>query len=197
MTPSVPALLMAALGVGILTGCPADKRPTPVPTPSGPPDPDVEYLRLAVLAELALLSSYDDPAAPADLAPFLAEARTHHQDHLAALVEVARASGLPVPSTVSPSPAAPSPGAPPPRGPQLSPPKDAVDLARRLVALERRSSDWGLSVIPAVRRPEVALLAAQVAASEAQHATALFTALREGLVRRVPRPTPTVAPTSP
>lgn len=192
----MPALLAAALGAGVLAGCSATE-PSPTPSPSATPDPDADYLQRAVAAEIALLASYDDPASSvADLSPLVAEARAHHQQHLTALIDSARAAGLPVPTTSSPTPSAVTSGAPAePRGPQLAPAEDAVDLARRLVAIERRSSEFGRDALPTIRRPVLAVLAAQIAASEGQHATALFTALREGQIRRTSRPSPAPAAT--
>ena len=192
MTPAVPALIAAAVGAGVLVGCTAD--PTPVPDPSGsvsPPtlDPDAAALVAAHAREVALLATYADPlTVTPGLTPAADEARVHHVLHLRAIEALMREPALVVATSASPSAAAsatPAPSAP-----------DAVALARSLLAAERTAADAGIVAVGSGVASAIRRLLAEIAASEAQHATALYIALREGTIRRAPaaRPAPTASP---
>lgn len=184
VTPTVPALLVSALGVGALVGCTDRGRPGPIPSSSpATPDPDAPALIAALAREEALLAAYDVISGDPVLQSQVDAARAHHSAHRDALRAVAERIGVPTAATPSTS-AIPTPVV------------DPVTTARGLVDLERRSSEAGVLSAGAAATAPIARLLAEVAASEAQHATALFIALREGQLRR-PAPGVAASPAAP
>ncbi|HVE99662.1 MAG TPA: hypothetical protein VNA12_10840 [Mycobacteriales bacterium] len=188
MTPAVTALVLAALGTGVLAGCSADGDPAPGPSATPSPAADSAVVRRALDRERALLAAYDPAASFADptLASLGAAARAHHDLHLAALLEIASRLGISTSETPS---AAASAGLPTPPAAV-----DDVAAARRILALEAGSGEIAVREVHASADARVARLVAQIGASEAQHATALYLALREGQIRRREAPLATPAP---
>ncbi|HVF19348.1 MAG TPA: ferritin-like domain-containing protein [Mycobacteriales bacterium] len=191
MTPAVPALLVAAVGAGVLVGCTGDGGPAPDQTASpgttsGSPavDRDTAALLAAHAREVALLAAYDDPlTAATGLVTAADEARVDHLLHLRAIESML--------GTATPSPSAS------PTPPTAGGPADAVAVARALLAAERTAADAGITAVGDGISARIRRLLAEIAASEAQHATALYTGLREGIVRRgpsSPSPLPTGTP---
>ena len=151
------ALLTAALGVAVLSGCTATRRtapPAPSPTPSPLAHPDVAVLVEWGEAERALAFRYAPLVkAVAALAPLRANhlARAEAVDeHLARL-----GGGTPSPGAVV------NPSAPP------------ATLAKALAKLERDHAARCLSVLARVRDADVAVLGAELAAGARQHAVLL------------------------
>jgi len=187
VTPAVPALLAAAVGAGVLAGCTSPTGPGPAPSASGArdTDPDTAAIEAARLRELALLAAYDDPVtASSGLSAAADEARVHHVLHLRALDALMATVGAPLAAATSAGAVAPVASTGPPGTPAV--PTDAVAVARRLLAAERAAADAGLIAVGDVTGPVLRRLLAEVAASEAQHATALYLGLREGIIRRAP-----------
>jgi len=205
VTTAVPALLLAAVGVGVLAGCTDGDGPTPDPStaPSPQVHPDAGAIATARERELALLSAYDDAGTTGPgLADVADEARAHHELHLRAIEAVA--ARLTPALTFSPAAAPSGPSSALPSGPPSTtatatpatgaPTRtDAVALARRLLAAERTAADAGLLAVGDVESAQVRRLLAEVAASEAQHATALYLGLREAFIRRAPATPPGAA----
>lgn len=182
VTAPVPALVVAALGAGVLAGCTAQQQPAPTPQPSGAAHPDAALLTAALRREQELLAAYDAVAAMGStLAGVLTEARAHHVQHLDSIREAASRLGLPA---ETPTTAASPTSGPVPDATAVGLPGDPVTAARQLLAQERTSSATGIAAVHDVSDRDLGALLAQIAASESQHAAALFIAVRAGLVRR-------------
>jgi hypothetical protein len=142
------ALLAAALGAAVLTGCTAPRRvpalPSLSPSPA-PPDPDAALLSSWALSERRVAGLYG-PTGP------LAPLRANH------LARAAAAEALLVARGTSPSP--------PP-----APARPAAVAA--LVAAERSLATGYLASLPRVTDPSVAVLGAELAAGARQHAALL------------------------
>ncbi|HEU0132823.1 MAG TPA: hypothetical protein VFQ85_17725 [Mycobacteriales bacterium] len=149
------ALLVAALGAAVLTGCtPRSDRPgpaTPSPLPSLAPDPDQALLAAWAAAERLAAARYDRPVRAI---PALAPLRANH---------LARARAVEARLTASPS-AAPAP-------PALGGPPAAV--VRALVTAERALAASYAAAVARAADPEVVLLGATLAAGARQHAALL------------------------
>ncbi|MDQ1712594.1 MAG: hypothetical protein QOE45_2044 [Frankiaceae bacterium] len=140
------ALLAAALGAAVLTGCTAPRRvPSPSPTPP-PVDPDVAVLRSWAALERRAVATYD---VAVRTAPALAPLRANHLARAAAVEALLATRGA------TPSPATPASRAP-----------DPSSAERGLVAAI-------LASLPRVADPDVAVLGAELAAGARQHATLL------------------------
>lgn len=139
------ALLAAALGAAVLTGCTVPRRvpALPSPTPSPPPDPDVALLRSWGAAERRAVTAYDTPVRTS---PALNTLRANHLARAAA-VEALLAE----------------------RGASPSPPALAAPVLPAPVALERALVAGYLRDLGAVTDPGVAVLGAELAAGARQH----------------------------
>lgn len=153
------ALLAAALGAAVLSGCTSgDERPprptaSPTPTPS-PVDPDVALLRSWATAERALAARY----APAVRAvPALKPLRANHLARATAVADHLRARGTVAPAV--------------PRQPRA--PRETAALLRALADAETRQAARYVAALARVRDPLVAMLGAELAAGARQHATVL------------------------
>jgi hypothetical protein len=140
------ALLAAALGAAVLTGCTVPRRvpalPSPTPSPS-PPDPDVALLRSWAAGERRAVTAYDTPVRTS---PALNTLRANHLARAAALEALLAERGA------SPSPPAiAAPGLPAP------------------VAMERALVAGYLRDLAAVTDPVIAVLGAELAAGARQH----------------------------
>jgi len=153
------ALLAAALGAAVLSGCTSGSgsRPTPAPTPTpsaSPADPDLALLRSWATAERALAARY----APAVRAvPALKALRANHLARATAVVDHLRVRGAVAPAV--------------PRQPRA--PRDTRALVRGLADAESRQAARYLAALARVRDPLVAMLGAELAAGARQHATVL------------------------
>ncbi len=183
VNPAVnPAVILAAaVGAGVLVGCTDGGTPDPAPTSSPSAtasDPRLTAIAAARAREVVLLAAYDDPQAGSPALVRIADdARVHHVLHLRALDAMAgvAASAAPLPSS------------------SAAPTTDAVSGARALLAAERAAADAGIAAVGDVDDAALRRLLAEIAASEAEHATALYIGLREGLIRRT-APTPGASP---
>lgn len=150
------ALLAAALGTAVLTGCTSsgDDDPTPAPAPSSPTpdpvDPDITILRGWWSAEFTLMRMC---AAGARKTPALRALAQNHNARLNAVADHLRVRDEPQPRI----PAAQQP---------------AVTLAA-LTRDERRLVTGYLDDLPRVTDPLVVTLGAELAAGARQHAVLL------------------------
>lgn len=170
-----PQITRSAVLVGAaaaLVACTGRKEPAPTPpdsvrpAPSGgltrspQPDPAVVGLATAALArETVLLAAYDAAVAGSPrLRAILARFRAHHHAHAERLRAL-------LPGVLSPAPVAPPPTARLPERRTL----------RELVAAEERASTAAVSAAASAPSGELAVLVAEIAGSEAQHAALLRT----------------------
>lgn len=184
MRAPAPVLLVAA-AVGALAAACTDDAAPPDPTPSASPDPDRAVWAAAMARERALLAAYDAVApAGTTAAQLWLLASRHHRIHLR---ELERLMSGPAPAeSVATELVTPSASGRPRTA------LDDVASARSLLSAERASSEAGIAAVHEARDRALARTLAQIAASESQHAAALYVALREGLVRRVvPSPSST------
>ena len=153
------ALLAAALGAAVLTGCttssPTPPGPTPSPTPSATPeDPDLALLTAWATDERVLAARY----APAVRAvPALAALRANHVTRAAAVVEHLRVRGAAAPAVPAQPPTKAAPRA----------------LVAALADAERRLAGRYVAALGGVRDPLVVTLGAELAAGARQHAALL------------------------
>jgi hypothetical protein len=153
------ALLVAALGAAVLTGC--TTSPSPAPLPSGSPsasrapvDPDVALLATWASRERVLAARY---AALARSVPALAPLRANHTARAAAVERLVAARGG-TPLETEPPPAL--------KGPRR-------DVVAAFVTAERRLAARYVAALRDVRDPDVAVLGAELAAGARQHAALL------------------------
>jgi hypothetical protein len=152
------AVLAAALGAAVLTGCTSPSRPapTPSPSPSVPPpvDPDVAVLLSWAAAERSLAARY---ATAVHAVPALKPLRANHLARVAAAADHLRVRGV-------------VPPPPPARAPLRGTP---ASLVRALADAERRLAAGYLADLTGVQNPKVAVLGAELLAGARQHATVL------------------------
>ena len=172
--PQIPrsAVLLGA-AAATLVACTDRRDSAPTPPPSGSPAPshsgptgtpqpssDPALVRLmsdAMGRELDLLAVYDDAIARAPrLGPVLRAFRAHHSEHEQRLLEL-----VPEGTTFGSF--------------THSLPRDEPGLLRELAAEEERASRGGVSAAGGAPAGELALLLAEIAGSEAQHAALLRT----------------------
>lgn len=150
------ALLVAALGAAVLTGCtPSAPVPSPSVSPSVPPsaDPDVAVVSAWAVEERSLAARYGPLAARV---PALAPLRANHLARAAACEALLSARGAVVPHATG----RPSNGAP-------------RALMAAFATVERRLAARYLTDVALVRDADVAVLGAELAAGARQHALAL------------------------
>jgi hypothetical protein len=190
-------LVLSAAVVG-LAGCtsdPSEPRPTSAPpTSAGPNDPDRLLREDVAQSEVALIAAYRsaiqaDPELVADLAPFLAQ----HEAHLAR-VAPGFAGGGPVgggptsgpatgsptvpgfdspPTAATPPTASLSPTASPSNSANVTPDATASSVLAGLAEAETVAQAQRASACDGAQDPGLARDLCLIAASEAQHASAL------------------------
>ncbi len=155
------AVLAAALGAAVLTGCTGRARRS-APTPSAPPpsasptptDPDVATLLSWAAAERSIAARY---AAFARSVPSLAALRTNHLARAEAVEEQLAFRGVRVVD---------APATPPLRGARRS-------VVRAFATAERRLAADYLRDLRALRDAGLAVLGAELATGARQHAIVL------------------------
>jgi hypothetical protein len=174
-------LVLGAAAVG-LAGCTSDpSEPVPPSAPavsSAPRDPDARLREEVATSEVALIAAYRSairaaPELASDLAPFVAQ----HEAHLARVAPGYAEGGEEASASVSPPPDSPSPsGAPtgsPPGSDDATPVERAPSVLIVLAQAEAAAQAQRAAACDAAQDPGLARELCLVAASEAQHATAL------------------------
>jgi hypothetical protein len=178
-------LVLGAAAVG-LAGCTSDpSEPVPPSAPaasSAPRDPDARLREEVATSEVALIAAYRSairaaPELASDLAPFVAQ----HEAHLARVAPGYAEGGEEASASVSPPPDSPSPSGAPTGAPTGSPPgaddatpiEPASSVLVGLAAAEAAAQAQRAEACDAAQDPGLARELCLIAASEAQHATAL------------------------
>jgi hypothetical protein len=151
------ALLVAALGAAVLTGCTPDRQPRPTPSASpslAPTDPDVATLRAWASAERSIAARYGTLVRTV---PSLKPLRANHLARAAAVEERLAFLGAAPPSPPATEALRGKPAA----------------LLSAFAAAERRLAARYLADLRALRDPALAVVGAELAAGARQHAVVL------------------------
>lgn len=172
-------LVLGAAAVG-LAGCTSDPSvpapPSAPAVPSVPSDPDARLREEVAASEVGLIAAYRSairaaPELTANLAPFVAQHEAH-LDRVAPGYAEGGDSGSGSPPTDSPSPSGAPPGSPP-GADDATPVERASSVLVGLAEAEAAAQAQRATACDGAQDPALARELCLIAASEAQHATAL------------------------